>query len=234
MPDKVLVVDDESSIVQLVTFNLEKEGFQTVAAHDGLQALQVARTEKPDLIILDVMLPGLDGFEVCRILSRELTAPIILLTARKEEIDRVVGLEIGADDYVTKPFSPRELVARVKAILRRRDRQEAERDTRAVTRGALLIDLERHQVLVGGRALDLTPTEFEVIRLLAAHPGRVFSREALLEAARGSDAYIDLRTVDVHIRHLREKLGENHGDPRYIETVRGVGYRFKQDGGKEQ
>lgn len=231
LPEKVLVVDDEKSIVELVVFNLEKQGFKTVVAYDGIQAIQVARAEKPDAIILDVMLPGLDGFEVCRILSRELSAPIIMLTARKDEIDRILGLEIGADDYVTKPFSPRELVARVKAVLRRRGRQETDPEGKVVRRGDLVIDLDRHAVQVGERAVELTPTEFEVLRLLATHPGRVFSREALLETIRGSDAYIDLRTVDVHIRHLREKLGDNPAEPRFLETVRGIGYRFKQDGG---
>jgi DNA-binding response OmpR family regulator len=231
LPEKVLVVDDEKSIVELVVFNLEKQGFKTVVAYDGIQAIQVARAEKPDAIILDVMLPGLDGFEVCRILSRELSAPIIMLTARKDEIDRILGLEIGADDYVTKPFSPRELVARVKAVLRRRGRQETDPEGKVVKRGDLVIDLDRHAVQVGERAVELTPTEFEVLRLLATHPGRVFSREALLETIRGSDAYIDLRTVDVHIRHLREKLGDNPAEPRFLETVRGIGYRFKQDGG---
>lgn len=231
LPEKVLVVDDEKSIVELVVFNLEKQGFKTVVAYDGIQAIQVARAEKPDAIILDVMLPGLDGFEVCRILSRELSAPIIMLTARKDEIDRILGLEIGADDYVTKPFSPRELVARVKAVLRRRGRQETDPEGKVVKRGDLVIDLDRHAVQVGERAVELTPTEFEVLRLLATHPGRVFSREALLETIRGSDAYIDLRTVDVHIRHLREKLGDNPTEPRFLETVRGIGYRFKQDGG---
>lgn len=228
MPEKILVVDDERSIVELVSFNLRKEGFQVLAAADGLEAVRLAREEKPDLIILDVMLPGLDGFEVCRILRKEMPVPILMLTARKEEVDRVVGLELGADDYVTKPFSPRELVARVRAILRRSARRPELEEEKILSAGELAVDLARRKVTVGNRMVDLTYTQFELLKHLMSNPGRVFSREALVERVWGYSYYGDVRTVDVHIRHLREKIEREPGSPQFIETVRGVGYRFRE------
>lgn len=228
VPEKILVVDDERSIVELVSFNLRKEGFQVLAAADGLEAVRLAREEKPDLIILDVMLPGLDGFEVCRILRKEMPVPILMLTARKEEVDRVVGLELGADDYVTKPFSPRELVARVRAILRRSARRPELEEEKILSAGELAVDLARRKVTVGNRMVDLTYTQFELLKHLMSNPGRVFSREALVERVWGYSYYGDVRTVDVHIRHLREKIEREPGSPQFIETVRGVGYRFRE------
>jgi len=228
VPEKILVVDDERSIVELVSFNLRKEGFQTLAATDGMEAVRLAREEKPDLIILDVMLPGLDGFEVCRILRKEMSVPILMLTARKEEVDRVVGLELGADDYVTKPFSPRELVARVKAILRRSGKRAEQEEEEVLNAGELAVDLARRKVTVGNRVVDLTYTQFELLKHLMSNPGRVFSREALVERVWGYSYYGDVRTVDVHIRHLREKIEREPGSPQFIETVRGVGYRFRE------
>ena len=223
---KVLVVDDEESILQLVTFNLDKAGFKTVAARDGEEALEVARRERPDLVILDIMMPKLDGLDVCRVVQREYGVPVLFLTARDEELDRVLGLEMGADDYVTKPFSPRELVARVKAILRRGER--AGTRTRAIARGELVVDLDRHEVLLGGRRVDLTPKEYELLEYLASNAGRAVSRDQLLGRVWGDDFFGDTRIVDVHVSHLREKLADDPTRPRYIETVRGLGYRFRQ------
>lgn len=225
MGQKVLVVDDETAILELVAYNLTREGFEVMTAEDGLSALDRVRQEAPDLIILDVMLPGMSGLEVCRNLRQKTDIPVILLTARKDEVDRVLGLELGADDYVTKPFSPRELIARVKAILRR-STKTAER-TDEVRAGGLVIDLERRVVTVDGTAVNLTFTEFELLSILARNPGRAFTRDELLVRVWGEDFYGDARTVDVHIRHLREKLHDSQGAPRFIETVRGVGYRFR-------
>lgn len=231
---RILVVDDEKNIVELVKFNLEREGFQVLAAYDGLEALKTARSEKPDLIVLDIMLPSLDGLEVCRQLRQDgetRNIPVIMLSARGEELDRILGLEIGADDYVTKPFSPRELLARIKARLRRfstaEERPSGGGEKRMVL-GRLVIDQERFQVLVDGERQDLTPKEFELLRFMALEPGKVFSREQLLEKIWGYDFAGDSRTVDVHIRHLRQKLEKYPGMPQYIETVRGVGYRFRE------
>lgn len=225
MPTKILVVDDETAIVELVQYNLEREGFQVVTAVDGRAALTKARQEEPDLIVLDVMLPEVSGLDVCRTLRRMTDVPIILLTARKDEVDRVLGLELGADDYVTKPFSPRELVARIKAILRRTGRP---RDQEAPGgNDGLVVDPARRRVHVDGREIDLTYTEFELLHLLARHPGLAFTRDQLLAEVWGEDYFGDTRTVDVHIRHLREKLDDDLAQPRFIETVRGVGYRFR-------
>lgn len=225
MAQRILVVDDEAAIVELVEYNLEREGFEVLTEAEGPKAVERARAERPDLIILDVMLPGMSGMDVCRELRKTTDVPIILLTARKDEVDRVLGLELGADDYVTKPFSPRELVARVKAILRRSQRQASEGE--AVAASGLVVDEERRQVTLDGRRLDLTFTEFELLATLAKNPGRAFSRDELLSRIWGQDFYGDARTVDVHIRHLREKLEEDPAAPRFIETVRGVGYRFR-------
>ncbi|MGE5371807.1 MAG: response regulator [Solirubrobacterales bacterium] len=231
---KILVVDDESHIVELVRFNLEKEGYRVVVAYDGLEALQAVDDELPDLMILDIMLPHLDGLEICRKIRqnpRHANLPIIMLTAKAEEIDTVLGLEMGADDYIKKPFSPREMVARVKARLRARRLLES---SETPGKKALIIkDLtmipDKHEAFLGDRKLDLTPKEFELLRILASSRGKVFTREALLERVWGYEFSGDTRTVDVHIRHLRIKLGDDTASPQYIETVRGVGYKFREN-----
>jgi two-component system alkaline phosphatase synthesis response regulator PhoP len=229
----ILVVDDERNILELVKFNLEKAGYRVIMAGDGKEACYLTRSEKPDLIILDVMLPEMDGFEVCQIIKKDSTIseiPIIMLTARTEEIDKVLGLEIGADDYMTKPFSPRELVARVKAILRRTAKKSPETlaDSEVINTGGLIIDPQRFEVYLEGEKLDLTRKEFELIRYLAKSPGRVLTRDYLLENIWGYEYRGDTRTVDVHIRHLRQKIESDPANPQYIETVRGIGYKFKE------
>lgn len=229
MGQRVLVVDDEAAIVELVSYNLSREGFEVLVTADGAEALRMARKEAPDLVILDVMLPSMSGLDVCRQLRRETEIPIILLTARKDEVDRVLGLELGADDYVTKPFSPRELVARVKAILRRsRGREDDLGDSHEISRTGLTVDPERREASLDGKTLHLTFTEFELLHILAKNPGRAFTRDDLLMRVWGQDFFGDARTVDVHVRHLREKLMEDPQTPRFIETVRGVGYRFRE------
>ncbi|WP_003541807.1 response regulator transcription factor [Desulfotomaculum nigrificans] len=228
---KILVVDDEQPIRELVKYNLEREGFEVLLAGDGNTGLDMARTEAPDLIILDIMLPGMDGLSVCRTLHQEPATraiPIIMLSARGEEVDKVLGLELGADDYITKPFSPRELIARVKARLRRQTTDNATQETGRIAVGKLIIDQDRFVVSVNGVKQDLTPKEFELLRYLARHPGKVFSRDFLLEQIWGYEYTGDSRTVDVHIRHIRQKLEQIPGAPQFIETVRGVGYRFKE------
>lgn len=227
MNEKILVVDDEESILELVAFNLAQSGFQPITTKDGLEGLAMARREKPDLIVLDVMLPGLDGLEICRVLRKETAVPILMLTARKTESDKVIGLDLGADDYLTKPFSPRELVSRIKAILRRSGNEILTSPT-AIERGELVINSAKHEVFVRGEKIDLTFKEFELLKLLASHPGRVFTREFLLERLWDDGIYSDSRTIDVHIRHLREKVEANPGVPEYIVTVRGLGYKFKE------
>jgi len=223
MPQKILVVDDEESIVKLVEYNLRKAGFATAVAYDGAAALARERTERPDCIILDVMLPDMEGFDVCRELRRHTDVPILFLTARDADWDKITGLELGADDYVVKPFSPGELVARVRALLRRRSPAPTGA-ARAFRRGDLLVDPGRREVSLAGQPIELTPTEFELLACLADHAGLALSREQLLDRVWGADYYGDVRVVDVHIRHLREKLGES-GD-RYVRTVRGVGYKL--------
>ncbi|ABZ84635.1 transcriptional regulatory protein [Heliomicrobium modesticaldum Ice1] len=226
---KILVVEDDQHILELVRFNLEKEGHTVQVAVDGEAALACLQEELPDLIILDLMLPRLDGLELCRrVRSRNHSAhlPILMLTAKGEEVDKVIGLEMGADDYMTKPFSPRELVARIKALLRRATRSDV-RLGGPMQVGELTIDADRYEIRVGGVKQDMTPKEFELLRWLASHPGKVFTREFLLEKIWGYDFFGDSRTVDVHIRHLRQKVEKDPGNPRYIETVRGVGYKFR-------
>ncbi|MCY0879002.1 MAG: response regulator transcription factor [Firmicutes bacterium] len=225
MMQRVLVVDDETAIVELVRYHLSREGFQVEALDNGQAAVERVMHEPFDLIILDVMLPGMSGLDACRAIRQQSDVPIIMLTARKDEVDRVLGLELGADDYVTKPFSPRELVARVKAILRRS--QKGREDSGEIRYPGLEVDVDRRTVTVDGRPVNLTFTEFELLTILARHPGRAFSREELLVRVWGEDFYGDARTVDVHIRHVREKLQEDPQNPRFIETVRGIGYRFK-------
>jgi DNA-binding response OmpR family regulator len=226
---KILVVDDEPNLLHSVAYTLRREGHEVVTAVDGEEALEKARREGADLLVLDVMLPRLDGFEVCRRLRAESTIPILMLTAKDSEIDRVVGLELGADDYLTKPFSMRELVARVKAMLRRANMVRAQPQPTDVLRaGELEVDLQRRRVLCDGREIALKPKEFDLLAYLMARPGRVFSRDVLLEHVWGYDYAGITRTVDAHVRSLREKLGDDAESPRWVETVRGVGYRFRE------
>jgi len=233
---RILVVEDEQNILELVKYNLEREGFQVLAALDGTRGLEIAREESPDLIVLDVMLPGMNGLEVCRELHLDhmtRNIPIIMLSARAEELDRVLGLEMGADDYIVKPFSPRELVARVKARLRRfqpGDLQVGKLSSgKCLEFGRLVIDEEKFAVYLGGVKQEFTLKEFELLRFLARHQGKVFTREQLLDQVWGYDYTGDSRTVDVHIRHIRQKFESDPGCLEFIETVRGVGYRFKED-----
>jgi two-component system, OmpR family, response regulator len=223
----ILLVDDEDAVQKLLTYPLEREGFRVLQARDGEEALRRFGQERVDLVVLDLMLPKLDGLEVCRRLRGQSTVPIIMLTARDDELDKVVGLELGADDYITKPFSIREFRSRVRALLRRAslDSQAGGRDV--IAADGLVIDLSRRTVSVQGRPVGLTYVEFELLRTLANRPGRVFSRQALLEALWGDYAYREPRTIDVHVRHLREKLENDPGEPALIQTVRGVGYRLR-------
>jgi two-component system, OmpR family, response regulator len=226
---RILLVDDEQSVQKLLTYPLRKEGYEVVGALDGREALDRLEDASFDLVVLDVMLPHVDGFDVCRQIRATSTVPIIMLTAKTEEIDKVLGLELGADDYITKPFSVREFRSRVKAVLRRaalmRDDGELEEP---IERGDLRIDFDKRHVQVRGSSVRLTYVEFEILAALARHPGRVFSRTMLLERVWGDSAYRDPRTVDVHIRHLREKLEQEPRHPELIFTVRGVGYRFRE------
>ena len=232
MPDaSILVIEDEENLVQVLRYNLEREGYEVFASTDGAQGLETARSHKPDLIILDVMLPSLDGLEVCRILRRESEVPILILTAKGEEIDRVVGLELGADDYVTKPFSMREVIARVRGMLRR-SRSNSAVDSlgghqRPISVGDLEMDLDGHTAKLRGEPLALKPKEFDLLALLASHQGRAFTRDQILEQVWGHDYFGETRTVDVHIRWLRGKLQSYPNCPQRIITIRGVGYRFE-------
>ncbi|HHW60959.1 MAG TPA: response regulator transcription factor [Syntrophomonadaceae bacterium] len=226
---KILVVDDEAYIVELVRFNLEKEGFQVLVACDGSTALELVEKHLPDLIVLDIMLPGMDGLEVCQRLKQDesyRSIPIIFLTARGEEIDTVLGLEMGGDDYIKKPFSPRELVARIKARLRAIHILAQEDQSKVLMFKDLVVIPDDFEAFIGNKKLDLTPKEFELLSLMVMNQGKVFRREVLLEKVWGYEHSGDTRTVDVHIRHLRQKLQDDSMDPEYIETVRGVGYRF--------
>lgn len=237
MPEKILVVEDEPSLQETLAYNLKKQGYAVEAVGDGRLALEAARARTPDLIVLDIMLPGLDGFEVCKILRKEMTVPILMLTARDDEIDRVVGLEVGADDYLTKPFSMRELVARVKAQLRRTEivRAELERlktaepetPHKTLVFTDLSIDLTRREVTLGGDVLPLKPQEYELLVFFAEHRGQMLSREFILERVWGWDYVGDSRTVDVHVRWLRQKIEKDASNPQRIVTVRGGGYRFE-------
>ncbi len=222
---KILIVEDDRDILEMVEYNLREEGYITVSALNGEDGVNLARRERPDLIILDIMLPVMDGFEVCRALkSEEATAriPIIILSAKSQETDKVVGLELGADDYVTKPFSPRELIARIRAIIRRGTEQQA---SSIMEKGDIIIDSAKHKVVVGNEEISLTTTEFKLLEYMARRPGVVLSREKILDAVSGDDAVVCDRTVDAHVKSLRRKLGTAKD---YIETVRGAGYRFKE------
>jgi len=230
---KILIVEDDKTLIDVLKYNFSKEGYRVVTAIDGLQGLEVARAEKPDIIILDIMLPKLDGLEVCRILRKEMTTPILMLTAKVEEIDKVVGLELGADDYITKPFSLRELLARIRAMLRRAEMLKQEAASREEAMPAVMIarglevDLARHQVSLDGSILDLSPKEFELLVFLMRNRSRAFTRDYLLEKVWGYDYAGDTRTVDVHIRWLRRKIEAEPSRPQYLLTVRGYGYKFE-------
>ena len=236
MPEKILVVEDELTLLETLVYNLERQGYVVEAVGDGPSALESARRGHPDLIVLDIMLPGIDGFEICRILRQEMTTPVLMLTARDDEIDRVVGLEVGADDYLTKPFSMRELMARVKAMLRRVRllREEFISASAApvsvaqiLTFDNLVVDLTRREVRLNKGVLQLKPKEYELLLFLAQHRGQVLSREFILERVWGWDYIGDSRTVDVHVRWLREKIETEPAHPNRIVTVRGAGYRFE-------
>ncbi|HPT96305.1 MAG TPA: response regulator transcription factor [Armatimonadota bacterium] len=225
MSEKVLIIEDEQAIADSVAYSLAKEGFEVLTASDGTQGLALAEAEKPDLLILDLLLPGVGGLDVCRTLRRTSNVPIIMLTARGEEVDRVVGLEVGADDYVTKPFSMRELIARVRAVLRRVQPEQVSPDG-ILRSGDLEINTRQHLAYRCGQPLRLTLKEFEVLRILVAHRGEAVSRKMLLDEVWDGVRYRDPRTVDVHIRWLREKIEENPSRPRRILTVHGVGYKL--------
>jgi len=227
--NKILIVEDDQNLLTTLEYNLLSEGYHVITAVDGVQALDTARNEKPELILLDVMLPKLSGFEVCRILRKEMTIPILMLTAKTGEIDKIVGLEIGADDYMTKPFSMRELLARVHAMLRRVDMVKTQPVTEEeyLKIGDLEIDINRHRAFCRDTPLDLTPKEYDLLVFLARNKGFVFSREQLLEKVWGYDYAGDTRTVDVHIRWLRQKIELDPAHPRVILTVRGTGYKLE-------
>lgn len=225
--ESILIVDDEVHIVELIKYNLESNGYKTYAAYDGGEALKIVDENEIDLIILDLMLPVIDGIEVCKTLKRresKANIPIIMLTAKGDEFDRILGLELGADDYITKPFSIRELVARVRVILRRSKTEQIPGDTIRI--GDLLVDNSKHEAVKSGKKLDLTLKEFELLRYLVTNRGKVLTREFLLDRIWGYEYYGETRTVDVHIRHLRQKLEDDDKNPRLIETIRGIGYKF--------
>ena len=231
--NKILVVEDDQTLLNVLKYNLAKEGYDVFTAADGLLALDVARSNKPDLMVLDIMLPRLDGFEVCRILRREMTTPILMLTAKAEETDKVVGLELGADDYMTKPFSMREFLARVKAMLRRAEMMKAaaspaqETIPSSIKVGEIEVDLARHTVSRRGTVIDLSPKEFDLLAFLIKNREQVFSRDQLLEKVWGYDYAGDTRTVDVHVRWLRQKIESDPANPGHLLTVRGIGYKFE-------
>jgi DNA-binding response OmpR family regulator len=223
---RVLVVDDDPGIVKVVRAYLEQAQFEVSVAYDGKKALQIARNERPDLVVLDLMLPEMDGWDVCRALRKESDVPIIMLTARVEESDKLIGLELGADDYVTKPFSPRELVARVRSVLRRVGGMPSRAER--FSRGEVTIDLARHSVEVRGEAVELTPTEFDLLATMIEDPGRAFTRSQLLQSVQGYAYEGYERTIDVHVKNLRHKIEEDHRHPKYIKTVYGIGYKFEE------
>ncbi len=229
MERKILVVDDERPIVDILKFNLEKEGFEVLTADNGLSALECALTQSPDLILLDIMLPKMDGFDVCRKIREKLNVPIIMITARDEEVDKVLGLELGADDYITKPFSVRELIARVKANMRRvSSEMGADTDDEIKVDDNFIINATQYEAVKNGTVLDLTLREYELLKFLVTQPNRIFTREALLSSVWGYEFYGDVRTVDVTVRRLREKIEDDSSNPKYILTKRGVGYYFRK------
>jgi phosphate regulon transcriptional regulator PhoB len=229
MPKKILVVDDEKDIVELIAYNLEKEGFAVIKAYDGNEALEIVRTKKPDLIILDLMLPGIQGLDVCRMVriqSGREVIPIIMLTAKNDDLDKILGLEMGADDYITKPFNIRELIARVRAVMRRSnivlDRDEPE----IFAYKGLCINYHSYEVFVNNMPVKLGPTEVKLLWFFSRHPGRVYSRDQLLDYVWGDEAFVEPRTVDAHISRLRGAIEKDMDNPQYIFTVRGIGYKF--------
>ena len=227
MSKKILIVDDEKNIVEILKYNLIKEGFTTIEAYDGEEGLHKALNENPDLILLDIMLPKMDGFTVCKKIRQTLSTPILMLTAKQEEVEKVLGLELGADDFITKPFSPRELMARIKANLRRTSMDDIPKTPGNVLNyGSLSIDINRYEVKRDGEVIELTLREFELLKFLALQPGQIFTREVLLEKVWGYEYYGDVRTVDVTIRRLREKIEKDPSNAEYIMTKRGVGYYF--------
>jgi two-component system OmpR family response regulator len=230
----ILVVEDDRTLLDVLSYNLKKEGYEILTAGDGVSALEITRKNKPDLLILDIMLPELDGFEICRILRKEMTLPILMLTAKIGEIDKIVGLELGADDYMTKPFSFRELLARVKALLRRAElsqpvvNTDTETLTASASAGNLVVDFNKYQVFLGDEVLNLSHREFGLLAFLIKKRGQVFTRDQLLEKVWGYDYAGDTRTVDVHIRWLRQKIETDPASPQWLLTVRGVGYKFRE------
>jgi len=230
MSKKILIVDDEKPIVDILTYNLKKEGYETIEAGNGEDAVTIALTQEPDLILLDVMLPKMDGFSVCKKIRETSNVPILMLTAKEDEVDKIVGLELGADDYITKPFSVRELVARIKANLRKsplnQDVKEPAKKSSMVNVGVLSLDLEKYEAKIRGKVVELTLREFELLKFLATQEGQVFSREALLEKVWGYEYFGDIRTVDVTIRRIREKIEDDPSEPKILVTKRGIGYYF--------
>jgi two-component system OmpR family response regulator len=229
MEQTILIIEDDRNLIDVLSYNLTREGYRVVSAIDGVQGLEMARKNKPDLIILDIMLPKMSGLEVCRILRKETTVPILMLTAKSEEIDKIIGLEIGADDYLTKPFSMRELIARIRAMLRRAEMAESKSpaEETILRAGDLEIDPARRRAVIGESVLNLTPKEFDLLAFLAKNKGLVFRREQLLDKVWGYDYPGDTRTIDVHIRWLREKIETDPGKPKRLITVRGIGYKLE-------
>ncbi|EYE88419.1 PhoP family transcriptional regulator [Fervidicella metallireducens AeB] len=226
--EKILIIDDELHIVELLKYNLEANGYKVIYELNGKNGFEAAVEKRPDLILLDIMLPEMDGFDVCKALKREKeleNIPIIMLTAKSEEFDKILGLEIGAEDYITKPFSVRELLARIKVVLRRNVKEDS---SKIIKLGNLEIDMDRHEVTKSGRKIDLTLKEFELLKLLVFNKGKVLTRDFLLDKVWGYEYYGETRTVDVHVRHLRQKIEDDDKNPRYIETVRGIGYKCKE------
>ncbi|MFT8313547.1 MAG: response regulator transcription factor [Clostridium sp.] len=228
--EKILIVDDEEHIIELIKFNLENNGYKVICANNGNDAVKLAKSEIPQLVLLDLMLPGLDGYDVCREIRKDpsiSTVPVIMITAKGEEIDKILGLELGADDYITKPFSIREMMARVKAMLRRAKTQYHD-DTYAIA--DINIDFQKHEVIKQNKKVELTLKEFELLQILIKNKGRVMTRDFLLDKVWGYEYMGETRTVDVHIRHLRQKIEDDDKNPKYIETIRGIGYRFNYNG----
>ncbi len=234
MSKKILIVDDEKAIVDILNHNLKREGYETIQAYDGEEAIEKVKTDKPDLILLDVMLPKMDGFTVCKNIRQSSNTPIIMVTAKEDVVDKVIGLELGADDYITKPFSVREVLARVKANLRKWDGIETsikqnETDQQLLTFGPLTLDTYKYEAKVSGKSVELTLREFELLKFLATQQGQVFSREELLEKVWGYEYFGDVRTVDVTVRRIREKIEENPSVPEFLATKRGIGYYFNAE-----
>ena len=230
MPLKtILVVDDEKDLVELVAYNLEKEGFSVLRAYDGEKALDIIQSKKSDLVVLDLMLPGIKGLDICRIIRGKpetQALPIIMLTAKGEDVDKIIGLEMGADDYITKPFNVRELIARIRAVLRRSDIKQEAAKSKVFNHGNLYIDYLSYGVTVRGEKVDMGPKEMKLLIFLTQHPGRVYSRNQLLDEIWGNEAYVEPRTVDVHVSRLRAAIEQDSENPQYIITVRGIGYKF--------